>query len=187
MPIKIYNEDKGKKFGLWNDEISKFLYFDSTKEILKKVKIPKSVADYGGGNGILKNFIPHSISIDTDKNKNPDIIDNILNHRKKYDLVILRYVLHYLNDYDVLKLFENINSKNILIVQFTNNDLKTKYFNSQNEFKYFRTEKQLKALLPKNSKEIYSKEYKIDSDFYKNRLGAGEYKKHKEILKAYYI
>ncbi len=185
--MQTYKEDQGINFGKWNDSISQFLYQDSTKQILSKINIPNSVADYGGANGNLKQFIPQSISIDIDKSKNPDINDNILTHSKYYDLVIIRYVLHYLNDYEVLQLFETIKAKNILVIQFENNDLKNKYFNSQNEFKYFRTTEQLKHLLPISSKEIYSKEYELGKDFYTNRLGQGNYKTHKEILKAYYI
>jgi hypothetical protein len=185
--MKIYKEDKGEKFGTWNDKVSKFLYYDSTKEILSKIKIPNKVADYGGANGLLKKIIPNCITIDKDKSKNPDILDNIITHSRQYDLTIIRYVLHYLNDYEVLELFKNINAKNILVIQFENNDLKSKYHNSLNEFKYFRTETQLKELLPNTIKEIYKKEYELGSEFYNNRLGEGDYITHKETLKAYYV
>ena len=185
--MKIYKEDKGENFGTWNDDISKFLYYDSTKEILSKIKIPSLVADFGGANGLIKQFIPNCITIDKDESKKPDVIANILEHSKRYELVILRYVLHYLNDYEVIMLFKNLNALNVLIIQFENNDLKSKYDNSINEFKYFRTEEQLKALLPNNIKTIYKKEYELGNDFYINRLGKGIYKTHKEILKAYYL
>ena len=183
----IYKEDNGIDFGTWKDDVSKFLYYTSTKEILKKINIPESVADFGGGNGLLKKLIPQSISIDIDVSKSPDIIDNILTHMEKYDLAILRYVLHYLNDYEVIELFKNINATNILVIQFENEDLKSKYKNSINEFKYFRTSKQLKALLPTIKQTIFSKKYKIGKSFYKNRLGKGKYTEHEETLKAYYI
>lgn len=185
--MQTYKEDQGINFGTWTDSVSGFLYQNSTKQILNKIHIPNLVADYGGANGNLKQFIPQSISIDIDKTKNPDINDNILTHSKYYDLVIIRYVLHYLNDYEVLQLFETIKAKNILVIQFENNDLKSKYFNSQNEFKYFRTSQQLKQLLPKQAEEIYLKTYELGKEFYTNRLGKGNYKTHKEILKAYYI
>lgn len=181
-----YEIDKGINFGKWKDKTSQYLYFESTIEILKKIKIPNSVADYGGGNGLLKQFIPQIKTIDIDENKQPDLIDNILTHNNHYELVIIRFVLHYLNDYEVIELFKTINADNILIIQFENEDLKTKYQNSINEFKYFRTEKQLKALLPKH-KEIYNREYEVSPEFYKERLGEADYKTHKEILRAYYI
>ena len=106
MLIIKYKEDKGQEFGTWKDSVSKFLYDSSTKDILKKIDIPKNVGDYGGGNGLLKQHIPHATTIDIDKSKNPDIVENILKHSKHYDLVVLRYVLHYLTDSEVLELFD---------------------------------------------------------------------------------
>ena len=185
--MNIYKEDSGLKFGTWKDKVSQFMYYDSTKDILNKINIPKNVADFGGANGLLKQFIPNIITIDKDKSKNPDRVENILTHKEQYDLVIIRYVLHYLTDYEVIQLFETINSKHTLIIQFENNDLVSKYKNSLNEFKYFRTTEQLKALLPKNIKTIYEQEYIVDSDFYSNRLGQGNYISHNETIKGYYL
>ncbi len=187
MPMNIYKEDDGLKFGTWSDEVSKFMYFDSTKEILNRVRLPEDIADFGGANGLLKHFIPNIVTIDKDESKNPDITADILSYTKYYELVILRYVLHYLNDYEVIQLFKTINAKNILIIQFENNDLIAKYKNSVNEFKYFRTTKQLQALLPLDIKTIYSKEYIVNKEFYINRLGQEEYMPHNEVLKGYYL
>lgn len=189
MLNKIYKEDKGCFFGKWNDKTSKIMYYDSTVKILSKINTKGKIADYGGANGILKNFIPNIITIDIDKSKNPDIVDNILTHKGIYDLIIIRFVLHYLNDYEVLQLFENIKSYHkgkILVIQFVNEDLKLKYFNSRNEFKYFRTKKQLEKLLP-IFKNIYSLQYKCSKKFYKNRLEINNAKKHKEQINAYLI
>jgi len=183
----IYNEDKGTEFGKWNDNTSKFMYFDSTKEILEELNIKGTIADYGGANGNLKTFLPNSISIDIDESKNPDIVDNILTHSKKYDWVIIRYVLHYLTDYEVLQLFNNIQSNNILVIQFTNENLKTKYSNSENEVKYFRTRTQLESLLPKKKSNTYRKLFNCTQEFYKNRLGLEKSTEHIETLNAYII
>lgn len=183
----IYNEDKGIHFGKWNDKTSKFMYFSSTKEILEDLKIKGTIADYGGANGNLKTFLPNSISIDIDESKNPDIIDNILTHSKKYDWVVIRYVLHYLTDQEVLQLFNNIQSDNILIIQFTNEDLKIKYNNSKNEIKYFRTRTQLESLLPKKKNIIYRKLFDCTLEFYKNRLNINNAIEHIETLNAYII
>jgi hypothetical protein len=185
----IYKEDKGIDFGKWSDKISKLMYFDSVKDILSKIELPKRIADYGGANGILKNFIPNIITIDIDESKNPDIVDNILIHKGDYDLIIIRFVLHYLNDYEIIQLFENIKSYhkgNTLIIQFTNEDLKSKYNNSKNEFKYFRTKNQLEKLLP-NFTKIYSIQYKCTKEFYKNRLNIDNSIEHKEEINAYLI
>jgi hypothetical protein len=183
----IYNEDNGTDFGKWNDKTSKFMYFDSMKEILEDLNITGDIADYGGANGNLKTFLPNSISIDIDESKNPDIIDDILTHNKKYDWVVIRYVLHYLTDHEVLRLFNNIQSNKILLIQFTNEDLKTKYSNSENEVKYFRTRTQLESLLPKNSSRIYRKLFNCTEEFYKNRLGLEKSTEHIETLNAYII
>lgn len=190
--MQSYIIDQGKQFGKWNDSTSEFMYYNSLHEIKHFLKINSintdcSIGDYGGGNGILKSFFNNVTTIDEDYTKNPDIVDNILTHNKYYDLVILRYVLHYLNDYELIELFENINAKNILIIQFTNEDLKTKYFNSRNEIKYFRNEAHLKSLIPTKSELIYSKEYLVKKDFYINRIGDGEYLNHYEKLNTWYI
>lgn len=185
----IYKEDNGQQFGRWSDNTSKFIYFDSVKEILSLIELPKIIADYGGANGILKEFIPNIISIDIDETKNPDIVDNILTHKGSYDLIVIRFVLHYLNDYEVLQLFRNIKQYHkgkVLLIQFCNEDLKSKYLNSKNEFKYFRTQNQLEKLLPEY-KKIYSKEYTCTKQFYKNRLGIETDIEHRETLNAYLI
>lgn len=179
--------DAGELFGLWGDNVSEFIYTKSFDEILNLVDLPSGkIADYGGGNGILKKFIPDLITVDLDVDKTPDIVDNILTHSGEYDFVISRYVMHYLNDYEVLKFFKNI-EKPCLIVQFCNNDLKNKYETSVNEFKYFRTESQLEALLPIGSKKVYSKSYTVTPEFYLNRLNLTTDITHEETLNAYTV
>lgn len=189
MQKKIYNEDAGINFGRWADATSKLMYFDSVQTILSKVDTSCVVADYGGANGILKDFIPAIITIDIDESKKPDIVDNIITHKGEYDLIIIRYVLHYLNDYQVLELFNNIKSYHkgkVLVIQFTNEDLKSKYYNSKNEFKYFRTQNQLEKLLP-NFEHLYNADYQCTSDFYKNRLNIDNAVAHNESVNAYLI
>ena len=189
MQRKTYKEDSGTGFGKWTDPISRLMYFDSTNDILSKIQVPHRVADYGGANGNLKKMIPNAISIDIDCTKNPDIIEDILTHVGNYDLIVIRFVLHYLTDYKVLQLFNNIekyHKGNILVIQFINNDLVSKYKNSKNEFKYFRTEQQTQALLP-DLKEIYNIDYTVTQEFYKNRLNIANSQPHKETIKAYYV
>lgn len=191
MQSKIFKEDQGINFGRWTDIISNLMYIDSTREILLSLHtIPDIIADYGGANGNLKQFLPQSISIDIDESKNPDILDNILTHIGEYELIIIRYVLHYLNDYEVIQLFDHLKSYHkgeVLLIQFCNNDLKSKYHNSLNEFKYFRTEEQLKALIPDNSEQIFEIEYICGKEFYKNRLNIDNAIEHKELINAYLI
>jgi len=185
----MYQTDQGTNFGKWTDTISQFMYQSSTKDILNLISIPNKVADYGGANSNMKSYIPNLITIDIDGTKNPDIHDNIINHKGEYDLIIIRYVLHYLNDYEVLELFNNIKQYHkgqVLIIQFTNEDLKSKYKNSINEFKYFRTENQLEELLPHFTK-IYTKDYKVTKEFYLNRLNNPNGINHQETLNGYLI
>jgi hypothetical protein len=189
MQIKTYKEDCALNFGKWNDSVSEFIYFNSAIDILSKINTDGIIADYGGANGILKEIIPNIITIDIDASKKPDIVDDILTHKGIYDLIIIRYVLHYLNDYQVLQLFEHLktfHNGKILVIQFCNNDLKSKYKNSINEFKYFRTENQLNALLPVCN-VIYSTKYNVTGEFYKNRLNIDNAINHEEILNAYLI
>ena len=185
----IYKEDRGLEFGKWSDRVSKLMYFESTEKILSLIHVPKSVADYGGANGNLKTFIPQAISIDIDTSKKPDIVDNILTHVGKYHLIVIRYVLHYLNDYEVINLFNHLkefHTGQILVIQFCNETLKEKYINSINEHKYFRTSNQLESLLPKFNL-IYSKKYQCTKEFYKNRLNIKNAVEHQETINAYYI
>lgn len=189
MQKSTFKIDDGLQFGTWEDKTSQFMYFDCMNEILSFVEIPLSVADYGGANGNLKKFIPNALSIDIDETKNPDVVDNILTHEGNYDLIIIRYVLHYLTDYEICSLFEHLaktHQGKILVIQFCNNDLKSKYRNSLNEHKYFRTESQMEALLPQ-FKKIYSKQFFVDDKFYQNRLKINNAISHFETLNAYLI
>ena len=189
MQKTTYNIDNGLNFGKWKDKISTLIYKNSLDVILQNINKNAITADYGGANGILKQYFNNIITIDIDETKKPDIIDNIITHKGNYELIIIRFVLHYLNDYEILQLFENIKSYHkgqILIIQFCNNDLKNKYKNSINEFKYFRNERQLLNLLPE-CKKIYSKKYKCNKEFYKNRLNIDNAIEHFETLNAYLI
>jgi len=187
MQKKTINVDNGVNFGMWEDETSDYLYRRSIRQILDQIHVPSSVGDYGGGNGLIKQYIPHAVTIDKDKEKQPDVLQNILEHEGFYDLGILRYVLHYLNDYEVMELFSKMNCLKVLVIQFTNQDLHVKYHNSKNEFKYFRTKEQLEALLPVKAKHIFSGEYRCTNEFYKNRLQLDNSISHLEQLQAYII
>lgn len=189
MQKTTYKEDQGDSFGTWTDPVSRFMYVESTARIIERITVPKTVADYGGANGLLKAFIPHAISIDIDPSKSPDICDNILTHKGQYELVVVRYVLHYLTDRQVINLFANMASNKVgqvLVIQFVNNDLRSKYKCSQNEVKYFRTEQQTQALLPP-CLEVYTADYDVTPEFYANRLGIHVATGHCETIKAYSV
>lgn len=141
------------------------------------------VADYGGANGLMRKFFPGSIyqTIDIDASKNPSIVDDIVTHIGQYDLIVLRYVLHYLTDKQVGRMFDNIRSYHngdILIIQFANDgeDLRRKRGISrlvtEDKQKTMRSTPELFSLLcPFNILGVESVDYEVGADFYKNRLG----------------
>ena len=98
----------------------------------------------------------------------------------------MRYLLHYLKDQEVRNLFKHLWSceiDRILIIQFVNEDLKAKQFNSINETKFFRNEKQLMDLLGYWSiKQIKKLSYVVEKEFYLNRLKHPNPTSHQETL-----
>ena len=185
----IYSIDKGRKFGLWKDSVSKLMYFDCMEEFLTGIDTSGNIADYGGANGNLKHFIPNSISIDIDSSKNPDILDNILTHTGNYDLIVIRYVLHYLTEERRKELFEHLRTfhsgKPVLIIQFVNNgkDFETKKKNSINESKYFLTGQMLSnELKPFKTLKNDRINYEVTKDFYRNRLNNHNAEEHSETV-----
>lgn len=185
-----YKVDAGTEFGLWDDPTSRFMYFDAMPFILTHVNTTGNVADYGGANGLLKRWIPHSISIDIDATKQPDITDDILTHQGDYDLIVIRYVLHYLNPKQRVALFEHIASfhaGNVLVIQFTNDgeDYIHKYENSYNEDKYFLTREDLFALTKGyDIQATTGQPYTVTAEFYANRLGNPNGKPHGEVCRS---
>ena len=190
----IYNIDEGKKFGTWNDSISKLMYFDCMDKFLIDIDTSGRVADYGGANGNLKQFIPNSISIDIDSSKNPDLIDNILVHEGNYNLIVIRYVLHYLDENQRNELFEHLRTfhsgKRVLIIQFVNDgkDFNVKRNNSINETKYFLTSETLQKTI-ESFKTLKNDEitYMVTKEFYRNRLNNHNAEEHSETIKSILI
>ena len=183
------NIDQGTQFGRWEDETSRLMYFDAMPVLLSGIDTAGVVADYGGGNGLLKQWIPDAISIDTDTSKQPDVVGDVLTHTGNYDLIVMRYLLHYLDVNKIDRLFRHLaafHSGRVLVIQFVNDDLKAKQANSVNESKTFFTESQLTALLsrywtvtPGNAID-----YTVSAEFYRNRLKHPTPTAHRERLIA---
>lgn len=192
MPNTIYKNDRGTNFGSGDDPISNLIYRDSAKTFLQNVSIAgKRIADYGGANAILRRFLGDADAytvVDTDKTKQTGddfICDDITTHRGQYDLVICRYVLHYLTDEQIRQMFAQIKTNGtaqILLIQFVNQglDLKIKreisaQFETGEERKIFRNCRQLFDLLDGFHIENVDKvDYLATSDFYRNRFGTSE-------------
>lgn len=169
-----HNEDQGTAFGTWPDATSRLMYQDIMPLALSGIDTSGRVADFGGANGLLKQWIPHSISVDYDATKNPDICENVLDHMGDYELVVMRYLLHYMPDSVVRTLFKRMgmwHSGRVLLIQFVNENVDDKIGNSLGEVKFFRTEAQLKRLLaPFGIVSRKAVEYRVEADFYRNRL-----------------
>lgn len=186
----IHDEDQAGEFGKWGDATSRLMYHDIMDLALEGVDTAGRVADYGGANGLLKEWIPQAISVDYDATKSPDIQEDILAHVGDYDLIVMRYVLHYMNDQTVIGLMHNIASYHdgrVLIIQFVNEDLVSKQANSIGEIKYFRDEDDLRTLLTHDwiIAARRAVDYNVDAEFYRNRLNHPNPSSHDERIVIY--
>lgn len=186
-----HDEDKGTQFGTWPNPTAQLIYHDIMPLALSGVDTSGNVADFGGGNGLLKQWIPHAISVDYDATKQPDIYADILTHRGNYDLIVIRYVLHYMTDEQVKQLFDNLASYSdccVLVIQFVNNDLAIKNYNSVNETKYFRNEQHVAGLIDPAKWLLRTRKavpYHVDADFYRWRLAHPDPVEHDETIVIY--
>jgi hypothetical protein len=184
-------EDQGTSFGTWPDPTAQLMYHDIMPLALSGIDTSGKVADFGGGNGLLREWIPHAVSVDYDTTKKPDVYADILTHRGTYDLIIMRYVLHYMRDEQVKQLFDNIaeyHNGRVLLIQFVNNDLAIKNYNSVGEVKYFRGEPHLASLIDQEKWLMRSRKavaYRVGAEFYKWRLGHLNPMTHDEIVVIY--
>lgn len=185
-----HDEDQGEGFGTWPDATSRIMYHDIMDLALGGVDTSGRVADYGGANGLLKQWIPNAISVDYDATKSPDICEDILGHVGDYDLIVMRYVLHYMNDQTVIGLMRHIASfhdDRVLVIQFVNEDLVSKHANSIGEVKWFRDEQYLRTLL-ENDWTVAARravDYRVDAEFYRNRLKHPNPSSHDERVVIY--
>jgi hypothetical protein len=199
-----------ENFGNWTDDVSRFMYERHFDRIFNDKRFDLArfnrIEDFGGANGKLKAFFGNKLStIDIDETNNPDFLGNVVNYNgyasfgwrgeRRYfkvesDLIIIRYVLHYLTDDEIKRMFQNIKSNHkghILIVQFTNEgeDMEIKKQNSINEIKYFRTAQELSSLI--SSFEIVAADtesFTVTKEFYRNRLQNYEALPHQEQIQT---
>lgn len=183
--------DQGALFGTWEDETSRLMYEAAMPALLVGTDTTGRTLDLGGGNGLASRWFPNLTTVDTDPYKTPDVVADALSYvpSESYDRVLLRYVLHYLDDAQVAQLMHHIASWHhgeLTVVQFTNVDLAAKQANSVNERKWFRSEPQLRDLLaPWVPFHRVAVSYDVVPDFYRNRLGATDPTGHRETTVAY--
>jgi len=192
--------DQGLQFGTWSDNTSRLIYADSMNTLLNGTDVHDRVLDLGGGNGLMRGWFDQVTTVDTDTAKEPDIVADLRSWEpsdtRAYDLVLFRYVLHYLTDSELVELFTyhltEWWSGPVLVIQFVAPDaeaLRLKESNSVNEVKRFRTERQLAALLTVSGRWDITRriavEYDVDPEFYVNRLGATDPTGHPERVVAY--
>lgn len=191
-----YPVDQGTAFGTWPDQTSRFMYHDIMPTLLSGVNTYGRVADYGGANGLLRQWIPQAVTVDHDASKRPDVVADIRFHVGNYDLIVMRYVLHYLTDFEVLELMAHLRATHkgdLLIIQFVAENefqLAEKSRNSWGEEKHFRTRQRLGVLLDPGNRplpDVKAVQYRVDPEFYRNRLGHPNPTPHRETVVAYYF
>lgn len=185
------NVDAGTDFGLWPDETSRLMYHAAMPALLVGTDRSGWTLDLGGGNGLSRQWFDLVVTVDSDAGKHPDVVANITTWKPLYpvDRVLLRYVLHYLSDFDVCALMAHIASYHhgpLTVIQFVNDDLGAKLANSVNEDKWFRSEEELRDLLrPWQVQHRVAVEYEVVPEFYANRLGHPNPTGHRERVVAY--
>lgn len=187
--------DQGPTFGTWGDPTSRLIYHDAMPALLSGIDRSGTTLDLGGGNGLLREWFDQVVTVDKDPAKQPDVLADVLGYAptdKVYDRVVLRYVLHYLNDTEVRDLLANIagyHHGDLVVIQFVNDadTLEAKYANSVNETKWFRSEWHLLTLLTQRwtVHQRVALGYDVDPEFYRNRLGHPNPTGHAETVVAY--
>ena len=182
-----HEEDQGDAFGRWPNKTARLMYHDVMPVALNGIDTTGSVADLGGANGLIKEWIPQAVTVDYDSSKEPDVHEDILTYAGDHDLLVLRYVLHYMPDDVVRKLFYHIRQYHkgrILVIQFVNDDLERKEANSLGETKWFRNTTDTMKLLTEYWRVASAKavDYVVDADFYRERLKHPNPTSHHETI-----
>jgi len=168
--------DQGQAFGTWDDETSRLIYGAAMPALLVGTDTGGTTLDLGGGPGLARPYFRHLTTVDNNPDMKPDVLADLRSYEPNqyYSRVLLRYVLHYLDDTEVADLMAHLASWHtgqLTVIQFVTVDLTAKLVNSVNETKYFRTEEQLVALLgPWRVVHRVAVEYDVVPEFYANRL-----------------
>lgn len=184
-------EDQGQAFGSWGDETSRLMYHSAMPALLVGTNTTGRTLDLGGGTGLMRAYLDGPVTtVDINPDMTPDVLADLRDYipARTYDRVLLRYVLHYLDDAEVAALMNRLarwHTGQLTVIQFVNDDMAAKLANSVNETKHFRTEPQLVALLaPWYPVHRVAVEYDVTADFYRNRLGHPNPTGHRERVVA---
>lgn len=184
--MTVFQADQGALFGTWSDRTSRLLYHDCMTVLLSQIQVTGPVVDLGGANGLSRQWFPDVVTVDIDPSKKPDVLADVTTFTNTRETVFMRYLLHYLSDNDVRRMFANLwNSpaRQVIVVQFVNDDIDVKLYNSVGESKVFRNEVQLCELFPSwviKTRTVI--DYEVDPEFYRNRLGHPNPTPHRETI-----
>lgn len=191
------NADQGTAFGTWPDEVSRWLYHDSVPLWIEALDVDTQAltVDLGGANALLRPWFPQLITVDSDPTKQPDVTADVTRWQPgtEFPQAVLRYVLHYLPDHTVATLLQTVATytDHLYVVQFTNPDVHVKDRNSRYEpQRWWRSDQDLDRLLAHPSWEdtqTTSWRYRVTEQFYRNRLGPGDYEPHVEDLTVHHL
>jgi hypothetical protein len=191
--VTTYAKDQGRDFGLWPDPTSRLLYHDAMPVLLNGVELPPPILDLGGANGLLRDFVDGPVTtLDIDLTKQPDIVGDARTwsppERFSFGSIVVRYLLHYLDDDDVWGLFHLVHGYHrgpLLVIQFTNEpaDMPAKVASSRNETAFFRTPTEVEGLFgPWKVRDRKRIDYRVCKEFYVNRLGNPDGVEHGESV-----
>lgn len=187
------NLDGGTMFGTWPDRTSRLMYHDAMPALLNGINTSAPrVLDLGGANGLLREWFAGEVTtVDLEADHHPDVVADA----RKYvptcaqDLVVMRYLLHYLDNVGVLELLRHVavwHHGTVVLIQFVNDDVALKYEASLGEPpRWYRTHRQLLDLIDRTPWRVQSKVtvgYEVDAEFYRNRLGSNNGLAHSETI-----
>ena len=183
-------------FGTWGDGTSDLMYRGAMGYLLDWLEVGFEVVDLGGANGLSRGFLGpghHVVTVDLDPSTGPDVVADMMTYRHPVpaDTVLLRYVLHYLADVEVERLFAHLatwHDGNVVVVQFANEDTGAKVANSADSAsRYWRTPAALLELLGhldgwRLRAEVNRLDFTVQPGFYAARLGVAGASAHGETL-----